>query len=192
MSTIVVVRKGRNACIAADTLTSFGELRQAQSYEKHSDKIHRLADNYMGIIGSAAHHIVIPSLLSEVGFECSFYSRMEIFESFRKFHPVLKDRYFLNPKEEEDDPYESSRVDALLVNPHGVFGVYSLREVFEYTRFWAIGSGSEFALGAMFASYDRYDKVEKIARVGVEAGAEFNGGTALPLTLCNVRLKADN
>ncbi len=190
MSTIVVVRKGRNACIAADTLTSFGDLRQAQVYEKHNDKIHRFADNYIGIIGSAAHHIVTQSLLSEVSFEYSFSSREAIFESFRNFHPVLKDRYFLNAKDEEDDPYESSRIDALIVNPHGIFGIYSLREVFEYTRFWAIGSGSEFALGAMFSSYDRYEEVEKIARVGIEAGAEFNSGTALPLTLYSVTLKA--
>lgn len=191
MSTIVVVRKGRNACIGADTLTSFGGLRQAQFYQKYSDKIHRFADNYVGIIGSAAHHIVIPSLFSEVDFEYSFNSRVEIFESFRKFHPVLKDQYFLNSQDEEDDPYESSRVDALIVNPHGVFGIYSLREVFEYTRFWAIGSGSEFALGAMFASYDDCETVEDVARVGVEAGAEFDSGTALPLTLCSVRLKTD-
>ena len=191
MSTIVVVRKGGNACIAADTLTSFGDLRQSQVYEKSYDKIHRFADSFIGIIGSAAHHIVIQSLLSEASLEYSFDSREAIFESFRKFHPVLKDSYYLNPKDEDDDPYESTRIDALIVNPRGIFGIYSLREVFEYTRFWAIGSGSEFALGAMFASYERYDEVEKIARVGIEAGAEFNSGTGLPLTLSSIPLKAE-
>ena len=191
MSTIVVVRKCRNACIAADTLTSFGDLRQSQVYEKSYDKIHQFADNFIGIIGSAAHHIVIQSLLSELNFEYCFDSRETIFESFRKFHPVLRDSYYLNPKDEDDDPYESTRIDALIVNPHGIFGIYSLREVFEYTRFWAIGSGSEFALGAMFASYERHDEVEKIARVGIEAGAEFNSGTALPLTLNSVSLKVE-
>ena len=57
------------------------------------------------------------------------------------------------PKEEEDDPYESTQITALIANEHGIFGVYSMREVFEYTRFWAVGSGREFALGAMHALY---------------------------------------
>jgi ATP-dependent HslUV protease subunit HslV len=94
----------------------------------------------------------------------------------------------LNPKEDEDDAYESSRIDALIINPHGVFGVYSLREVFEYTRYWAIGSGSEYALGAMYALYDRLDSAEEIARAGVEAGSEFNNASSMPLTLYTLEL----
>jgi hypothetical protein len=43
----------------------------------------------------------------------------------------------------------------------------------------------------MFASYERFDDVEKIARIGIEAGAEFNSGTALPMTLYSVKLKAE-
>ena len=35
------------------------------------------------------------------------------------------------------------------------------------------------ALGAMFAVYDRLPSAEQIARVGIEAGAEFNTATAL-------------
>ena len=53
----------------------------------------------------------------------------------------------------------------------------------EYTKFWAIGSGSEFALGAMHALYNRLDSAEDIARAGVEAGAEFNNASALPMSL---------
>ncbi len=61
----------------------------------------------------------------------------------------------MKPDEEEDDPYESSQITALLANPNGIFfGVYSLREVYEYERFWAIGSGADYALGAMQAVYD--------------------------------------
>ena len=97
-------------------------------------------------------------------------------------HPILKDEYYLNPKDEEDDPYESSRIDTLIVNPHGIFAVYALREVFEYSRFWAVGSGGDIALGAMYALYDRLESAEEIAKSGIEAGATFNNATALPLT----------
>lgn len=188
MSTIVAVRKGNLACIAADSLTSFGETMQSSVYESSFDKIHHFEDNYLGIVGSAAHHIVMESLLSDQT-NHRFDSRMAIFETFRYLHPVLKEKYYLNPKDEDEDPYESSRIDALLVNPHGVFGVYSLREVFEYSRFWAIGSGADFALGAMYAVYEQLEGAEAIARVGIEAGAEFNSATALPMTVYTVELK---
>ncbi len=94
----------------------------------------------------------------------------------------------MNPKDEEDDPYESSRIDTLIVNPHGIFAVYALREVFEYSRFWAVGSGGDIALGAMYAIHDRLDNAEDIAKVGIEAGATFNNATALPLTSYTIDL----
>ncbi len=30
----------------------------------------------------------------------------------------------------------------LIANAHGIFGAYSMRDVLEYERFWASGSGS--------------------------------------------------
>ena len=106
----------------------------------------------------------------------------------RQLHPILKDDYFLNSKEEDDDAYESSRVDALIMNPHGIFGLYSLREVDQYTRFWAVGSGADFALGAMRVAWDALDSAEAVARAGVEAGACFDNASALPLTSYSVDL----
>jgi ATP-dependent HslUV protease, peptidase subunit HslV len=187
MSTIVAVRKGEQVCIAADSLTSFGDTRLAAGYDAAYDKIHAFRDNFLGVVGSAAHLQVFQSIFTEeAGHDLS--SRAAIFETFRALHPRLKDEYYLNPKEDEDDAYESSRIDALIINPWGVFGVYSLREVFEYTRYWAIGSGSEYALGAMYALYDRLDSAEEIARAGVEAGSEFNNASSMPLTLYTLEL----
>ena len=182
MSTIVAVKKNGKACIAADTLTTFGDIKQSSEFDDTHDKIYAHQDNYFGIVGSAAHHVVVQSLLSKYGEGLKFNSQVEIFESFRKLHPILKDEYYLNPKDEEEDPYESSRIDTLLINPHGIFAIYALREVFEYSRFWAVGSGGDVALGAMYAIYDRLDDPEEIAKIGVEAGATFNNATALPLT----------
>lgn len=188
MSTIVAVRKGNRACIAADSLTSFGDTRLSAAYDCTHEKIHRFHDNHIGVVGSAAHTLVIQNLFNE---QCglSLDGRVEIFETFRGLHPKLKEEFFLNPKEEEEDAYESSRIDALIVNPHGVFGIFSLREVFAYRKFWAIGSGAEFALGAMHALYDRLEDADEIARAGVEAGAEFNNASALPISSYSVQLK---
>ncbi len=188
MSTVVVVRKGSSVCIAADSLTSFGDLRMGADYEAGHDKILSHGNSYLGIVGSAAHHLVMESILQQDEVKVDFSSRLAVFETFRSLHPVLKDRYFLNTKDEDDDPYESTQIDALIACPHGIFGVHSLREVCEYKKFWAIGSGSEYALGAMYAVYERLDSAEEIARVGVMAGAEFNNASAMPLSSYTVDL----
>jgi len=182
MSTIVVVKKAGKVCIAADSLTSFGDLRMGSEYDAAHDKILRYKESYIGIVGSAAHALVMESILNDEDTEIDLSSRLAIFETFRKLHPVLKDKYFLNAKDEDDDPYESTQIDGLIINPSGIFGIHSLREVSEYIKFWAIGSGSEYALGAMFAVYDRCETAEEIAKAGVEAGAEFNNASALPMS----------
>lgn len=182
MSTIVVVKKAGRACIAADSLTSFGDLRLGSEYDADNDKILVHEGDYIGIVGSAAHQLVMESILAEKKVKINFSSRLSVFETFRSLHPILKEKYFLNAKDEDDDPYESTHIDALIASSHGIFGVHSLREVSEYKKFWAIGSGSEYALGAMFAVYDHYDTAEEIAAAGVKAGAEFNNASAMPMT----------
>ncbi|MEM6987913.1 MAG: MFS transporter [Pseudomonadota bacterium] len=188
MSTIVVVQKGHDACIAADSLTSFGDQTLGAHYDRHSDKIQKIHNSYFGIVGSAAHSLVVESALKRAGTTARLNSRVEIFQTLIKLHKSLKEDYFLNPSESEEDPYESIRFDAVLANAHGIFGVYSLREVYEYQRFWAIGAGADYALGAMHALYDRLESAEDIARAAIEASAEFNNATALPMTLQTVKV----
>lgn len=182
MSTIVAVKKNGRISIAADTLTTFGDMRQPQEYELSSDKIHRFGDHYIAIVGSAAHHIVMQHALQKFERQ-DLNSRMQVFEWFRDLHPVLKDDYFLNPKDEDDDPYESSRIDALLVNRSGIYGLFALREVFHYSKFWALGSGAEYAMGALHVAYDVYDDTEEIAKRAVQASCTFSTSSALPLTV---------
>ena len=188
MTTIVVVRKGDTAVIAADSLTTFGTTRLAPSYDRHPHKITRYGDSFIGVAGSAANQLVLENVLVRTA-NLDFHGKAAIYESFRKLHPVLKDEAFLNPKEEEDDPYESSQMTVMVANPLGIFAVYSMREVFEFDRFWAIGSGRDFALGAMFSIYEKTKAAAAIAEAGVMAGAEFDTGTSTPVTLHEVTLK---
>jgi ATP-dependent HslUV protease, peptidase subunit HslV len=192
MTTIVVVKKNNQVAIAADSLTTFGSTRLAPSYDRSPEKIIRYADaargdSYMGIAGSAAHQLVLESLLAK-NVELNFHGKAAVYESFRKLHPLLKEEHFLNPREEEDDPYESSQLTAMIANASGIYAVYSMREVFEFETFWAIGSGRDFALGAMYTVYKRAKDAASIAKTGVEAGAEFDTGSALPLNIYSVEL----
>ena len=190
MTTIVVVKKGGQAVIAGDTLTTFGATRLGSAHDAAPEKILKHNGSYFGIAGSAAHQMVLESILKnhEKAMDFSCNGRHEIYESFRKIHPILKEEAYLNPKEEEDDPYESSQLTALVVNATGIFGVYSMREVFEFDRFWAIGSGRDFALGAMYAVYNSTKSAKQIASLGVMAGVEYDTGTGLPLNIATVKL----
>jgi ATP-dependent protease HslVU (ClpYQ) peptidase subunit len=189
MSTVVVVRKNETACIAADSLTSFGDTKQSAQFVANSDKIIHFADFYMGIVGSAAHQLVMRSLFNNHADKLNFDDQLSIFESLKTIHPVLKEEYYLNSKEENEDAYESSRVDALLMTTRGIYGIYSLREVDEYTRYWAVGSGAEYALGAMHTVYDNYHSAEQIAAAGVEAGATFDNASSMPMTSFTLKLE---
>jgi hypothetical protein len=115
VTTLTVVKKGDRVAIAADGLTTFGDTRLARSYKGEHDKILDIAGSMIGICGSSAHHLVLQSAFSKLE-DVKLGSRMEVYETFRRLHPVLKEHAFLNPKEDDDDPYESSQIQALIAN----------------------------------------------------------------------------
>ena len=190
MSTIVVVKKAGECCIAADSMTSFGDMQLSANYDSNHDKIQTFGRTRIGIVGSAAHTLVVESAMRRKDLKADFTSRAAIFDTLLRLHKVLKQDYFLTPKEIEDDPYESTHIDAVLASPYGIFGIYSLREVYEYNRFWAVGSGAPYALGAMQALYsDRKKSARDIAKAAIEAGAEFDNASALPMSVRKMRLE---
>jgi ATP-dependent protease HslVU (ClpYQ) peptidase subunit len=186
MTTIVVVKKNNEIAIAADALVTFGETRLPHGYEVN-EKIFQVGESYVGLAGSTAHFAVLADALRNMGDEVRLNSRIEVFGTFQKLHEVLKSKYFLNPKEDDNDPYESSQITAVIANPSGIYGVYSYREVFSFDRFWGIGSGRNFALGAMYAAWgQRGASARKVAEIGVTAGCEFDKSSALPLRVYSV------
>jgi ATP-dependent protease HslVU (ClpYQ) peptidase subunit len=190
MTTITVVKKNGEVAIASDSLTTFGDTRLGRHYKGEHDKILSINDSWIGICGSSAHHLVLESAIARLP-EVNLGSRMEVYETFRQLHPILKEHAYLNPKEDEDDPYESSQITALIANSSGIYGIYSLREVFEFDRFWSIGSGRNFALGAMHAAFVGGRSAAKIAEIGVAAGIEFDTASGPPITVNTIRLRGD-
>lgn len=184
MTTIVVVKKHGQIAIAADSQTTFGDDQKLLAgYDRFHDKIFRHGGHYLAVSGSAAHDLVLQSVLRSVK-KLDLSSRKAIFETFRKLHPKLKEQFFLRPEEEEDDPYESSQMMLLLANRHGIFGIYPMREVYEFERFWAIGSGRKYAMGAMYAAYENEDMdAAAIAQLGIQTGCEFDVSSSLPMSL---------
>jgi ATP-dependent protease HslVU (ClpYQ) peptidase subunit len=190
MTTVAVVRKGDEVAIAADTLVTFGDTRLGHGYEQN-EKLFLAGDSYIGMSGTTAHFPVLrKALRSMPPEELRLHSRDEVFETFLRLHPRLKDQFFLNTKEEDADPYESSQFTILIANASGIYGVYSYREVFEFDRFWAIGSGRSFALGAMYSGYDQLRTAREIVELGVNAGCEFDKNSGGPVKTFSLQLSS--
>ncbi len=194
MSTITVTRTASGTAIAADALTTFDDTRLPPDLDAAGEKIVRVETEggpcSVGIVGFTAHFLVIQDALERMeGADLS--SRRGIFETFRALHPILKDEYYLLPETgEEGDPYESTQVSLLVAAPTGIFGVYDMREVHEFSRFWAMGSGAPFALGAMHARWDEAAagtlSAAALATLGVEAGCTFDRSSAPPVEVHEV------
>ena len=190
MTTVVVTRHGNSVSIAADSLVTFGDTRLPHGYEAN-DKLFKVGDSWIGMAGTVAHFPVLRRALNALpADELKLHSRDEVFDTFLKLHPKLKENFFMNSKEDDDDPYESMQFTALIANPCGIFGVYSYREVFEFDRFWGIGTGRAFALGAMHATADKAKSARELAEIGVRAGCEFDKNSGGPIRVHTIKLKA--
>lgn len=190
MSTIVVVRKGNTAVIAADSLTKWGTQKESAVYIANHQKLVPVGNAVIAFCGPSSASHWLTDYFGNLKTPPKFESPQEIFTTWLKFHAAAKEKYFLNPNEDSGDAVESTRFEALIASPYGIFGVGAHRLVQEYTRFYAYGSGMEYALGAMFSLYENSKlTAETLAQRGIEAAVEFNDGTGLPILLKTVELK---
>ena len=189
MTTVTVVRKAGVAAIAADTLIKWGSAKESATYIANHDKILRVGESLVGVTGTATFTAILRDYFDHSSEEVRLDSPSHIFRAWNRLHGILKERYFLLPEEDKEDALESSRMDCLIANPHGIFGVAAHRTVQQFSKFYAYGSGSDYALGAMYSAYaDPQLGAEQIARHGIEAAAEFDDGTGLPVTAYSVQL----
>lgn len=190
MTTIAVVSKNGYAAIAADTMTKWGSGKETAAYIVNHQKIFQVGDSYLGVTGTATFQAILRDYFSRPRVFARFDTPLAIFKTWQKLHAVLKHDYYLTTGSGEEDALESSRMDVLILNPRGIFGVAAHRTVQEFSKFYAFGSGGDLALGAMYATYtDTRRSAEEVARYAIEAAAEFDDSTGAPVTSYAVRLK---
>lgn len=194
MTTLVVVKKAGQVAIAADTLVTFGDTSLTHRFEDNS-KIFRVetpaGGSFIGMAGTVAHFPALRKAMAALPKDqLMLGSKDEVYDTFLKLHPLLKETFFLQTKEDDSDPYESSQFTVVIANSAGIFGLYSYREVFEFKEFWGIGSGRSFALGAMHAAWDKVKTAREVALAGASAGCEFDKNSAGPVDVFTLKLKA--
>lgn len=190
MTTIVAVKKGKRLCIAADTLTLFGSRKEiAEKHTCDKGKFIQIGSNFVGIAGHASLRLIFNHYFSETKHMSELRTADQIFETFNHFYHHLKKIYFLKPSYLDYKPFKSANIGVLIINPYGIFEADYLRVVREHKYFSAIGSGEGYALGAIKAVYDLIDDPEKIAKIGIEAAAQFDRQTDLPIQIQCINLE---
>lgn len=180
MTTIVVARKGSKACIGADSLAKYGSTLEHAGLIENSEKLVGVGGAWLGPTGPASAQLLLTSYFGDPEHRADFSSAQGIFETLIDLQGTLKDQYFLNPREDERDPFDSMQMELLIASPAGIFGAYPLRSVQEYSRYYAFGSGAEYALGAMFTAYDGAPDARSVVEAGLQAAAELDDSTAGP------------
>lgn len=188
MTTIAVVKKEAIAAIAADSLTTWGSTKDSAEYVANHDKILHVGRSYIAVSGPTSAKLALADFFAGRP-DVDLTNADAIFRAWLSLHTALKAGYFLNPNENKDDAFESTRIEALIANSNGIFGVSAHRSVQEFSKFYAYGTGWQVALGAMHAAYLQPGRsADDIARCGIAAAAEFDVDTGLPVVCYTVPL----
>lgn len=186
MSTVVAVRKGSQVAIGADTLCMHGHTRQDAKLIENHCKMLRYRGSHFAIVGHAAWDLVLGHHLASLDEPADLSSREAIFAFALELHEALTETYHLQTDGNSD--FESSKLSCLIAGKHGIFGLYSCRSVDEFSQYYALGAGSEYALGALEALYSRLTSPAAIARGALEAAARFDDSTGKPIQVRTVQL----
>ncbi len=190
MSTVVAVIKDGIACIGAESQTTIGNIKVTTGFV-NGHKLMHWGENTFGMVGSASMFAVLDDLISKSDEAPELATPSQIFSFFRKLHPRLKKKYYIRAVYDDDDnAVETSRLNILLVNPHGVFQITPWRSVNVIKNFWAIGSGQDFALGALHVlMQDSSLDAEQITQRALEAACAMDLYSNAPLEWKTFRLR---
>jgi len=175
MSVIVAVRQGSQIVIAADTQDNFGDLRPPP--ENHEAlKLREVGDAVLGCSGWALYDDIFGHYLEKQK-RVALRDRRSIFDFFVRFWKELRRTYpFVNdqPGKDADSPFVNLDATFLVASPAGIFLVSANMSVSEFQQYYAIGSGGDYALGAMHVLYGGKEKAETIAERAVRAGMAYD------------------
>jgi ATP-dependent HslUV protease, peptidase subunit HslV len=176
MSIAVAVRKRNQIVVAADSQESFGDRRVLRDNHDAS-KIVRAGTSHIAMTGWGVYDNIMRDYLARVQ-RPRLGSERAVFAFFIAFWRQLHKRYqFVNDQVGEDDPSPFADLDSsfLVANRTGIYHVSGNISVMAFKKYYAIGSGASYALGALHALYDQPGlKAEALARRACEAASAFD------------------
>ncbi len=188
MTIIVGVVRNGEVAIAADTCTSFGSLNMT-SDNIVDPKLHQVGEAWIGGAGWGTYGTV----LSEYGPQhrkALLRTQGEVYRFFLDFwHALQRDYQYVNTQgDNRDSPWGQFDNSFIVASPGGLFGVSSSISVSAFQRYWAIGSGQEYALGAVHAMAGVEASASEVATAAAEAAIAHDDGCGGPVDVRTVRL----
>lgn len=182
MSIAVAVKKGDQLVIGADTQQNFGENAPGFDNLKES-KIMKIERGYLAATSWGLYSNILDDYLQSKE-TIHLRDKREVFNFFMAFWHVLHKKYsFINDQcEDKNSPFGDLDASFLIAANGKIFYVSSDMSVTEFHKFHAIGSGCEYAIGAMDVLYDdsRLD-AKQIAKHAIKTSMRYNiycGGKA--------------
>lgn len=175
MSIAVAVKKGRKTVIAADTQSNFGD-RKVTLDNHRAPKIRRVGSTYIATTGWGIYDDILRDYLTRAR-RPPLRTEKDVFTFFMRFWKQLHERYSLvNDQPHEDDRSPFGDLDAafLVVSRGAILQVSGNMSVSRFEQYYAVGSGADFAIGALHALYDRIDDAEQLAREACAAALAFD------------------
>lgn len=185
MTVAVVVKTKQHHVIAADTLITNDEAKIPARLREEPSKLFTFDDSTIASVGDAHLRDIVRLSMTDLDDPAAcFDTRDDIILTAQAMHRTLKKDFFLMTDNEEDKEQvvESSQFHLLIANEQGIFEIDDRRGVDEYTCYYAIGSGQDFAMAAMHAVYKPNGNALRIARKGIEAACEFRSDCGMPMT----------
>lgn len=187
---IVVVRKNGIASIGGDKYASASILQKMPSeYVRNTEKVFSVGSSLLGTDENEAVTAALQQCFARKTKKPVFKNEAEIFSEFMNVHRMLREEYFLWVPSKCDGPFEPIGFNTLIANQHGIFGAFSSHAVIQYSRFYAIGRGCDYALGALEAMYESKRSAEDLVRLALEVSGQFEIEAGPPGAIHNVRLK---
>ncbi|MBK1791028.1 hypothetical protein [Persicirhabdus sediminis] len=188
MSIALVAIRDNQLCLAADTLSSWGSHLMSAEYNGTASKIIDTADSHIATTGMSVLADALNAIISDDPELLKLDSQLNVFKSWNALHQRLNENYHLRQQGDEDE-VESSHFSAIVANKSGAYIVAPLRSVDKLAKFWAIGSGSDYAFGAMHLAYSQGLTPREICEAGVAAAAEFDDGCGAPFEFRELTLQ---
>lgn len=175
MSIVAAVQKDGLVALAADTLSTFGSFR-VTSANHQAQKIRPIGDAWLAATGWGLYEDILEDFLSHHR-KISLHDKPAIFSFFLTLWEDLHKRYpFVNDQcdKRDDTPFGDLDASFIVANADGIYAVASDMSITKFHQYYAIGSGGNFALGALHVLYDQPLSAEEIARRAVETAIAFN------------------
>jgi len=186
MSIILAVSRNGRTVMGADTLTCFGESQRVPAANLSTVKIRRLGSSIIGSSGWGVYDCILHDYLGDRVPDLEDERR--IFAFFVELWKVMHDRYSLvnDQAQAKDSPFGDLDSSFLIANRNGIYKVSPDMDVSRFDQYFAIGSGADYALGALHALYPTVEDAEELARRALETASDFDvycGGEAAVLAV---------